>query len=143
MVGYGGASETITAVMGGHIMLGMPQPVAVKDLVASGQLNAPVTFSKKPSSSLPNVPTFHSRYPGNYYSMLQGVFAPPGTPAEIQKVLEEALKKAVADPEFRAKYKDTIAIEEMDSKEYATAVSNLYTLANKAKASISEFGTKK
>jgi len=139
MVPYGGASEIITAVMGNHTTIGMPQPVAVAELVNKGELNALVTFSQRPSPSLPDVITFDSVYPGNSYSQLTALFAPPGTSPEVQAVLEDAFRKAIADSEFIATYKDTITLEEMDSKELAKAVDDLYNLANMSKEAINEF----
>ncbi|MGH7334155.1 MAG: tripartite tricarboxylate transporter substrate-binding protein, partial [Candidatus Rokuibacteriota bacterium] len=57
-------------------------------------------FDVKRSARFPDVPTFkeigYDAQATNFYVIL----VPRGTPAEIQKILHDAFKKAIADPAF-------------------------------------------
>lgn len=60
----------------------------------------------EPSPAMPGVPTFESLgYPGFVAATSWGVMAPPGTPANIVKVLNDAVEKAVSDPSVQATLK--------------------------------------
>jgi tripartite-type tricarboxylate transporter receptor subunit TctC len=69
------------------------------------------------SSFFPDVPTTKELgFPGLGLPYLIGIVGPPGIPADISKVLENAMAKAVADPAFQADMKKGgMGVEGMDA----------------------------
>ena len=69
-------------------------------------LRAVAVTTQKRASLLTDVPALAERYPGYEVLTWNGVFAPPGTPADVVAKLNDAVKKALADPEVVAKLAD-------------------------------------
>ena len=63
--------------------------------------------SLKPYKLLPGVPPVAETIPGYEVTSWTGVAAPKGTSPEIQKRLQTALLKVLADPEVIAKLENT------------------------------------
>jgi tripartite-type tricarboxylate transporter receptor subunit TctC len=61
--------------------------------------------TKKPFFAMPDVPTFESKGYKLYASIDRGAGAPPGTPAEKIKVLEDAFKKISENPKVQKQMK--------------------------------------
>ncbi len=100
MVTYKGSGESITAVGGGHVSVVMAGMAGTQPLIAAGKIRVLAVTSPKRNKDWPNVPTFAELgYPsvnGMFWSSLGG---PPGLPANIVKILEQAMKDTLADPE--------------------------------------------
>lgn len=73
-------------------------------LIKEGKLRPLAVLSRSRLPMLPDVPTMHesgfTTFPTNPWT---GVVAPPGTPAEIVKRLNEAINAALSSPEAKAK----------------------------------------
>lgn len=100
-VPYKGSPQAITDLLGGVV------PVAVVDMasgtafVKSGRMNAIATTDSERNAFLPDVPTLAERYPGATLVSWTGLSAPAGTPDEAVRVLGEAVRKSLADPDVR------------------------------------------
>jgi tripartite-type tricarboxylate transporter receptor subunit TctC len=97
----GGVGKTLPYLQGGHVDAAVfSSSHAVRHAATVRALG--LAGSDK-SMAMPDVPTFKSLgYEGFDMATTWGIMAPPGTPADVVKVLNAALQKAVADPEVQA-----------------------------------------
>ena len=101
-VHYRGGSEALKDVVAGQVKFMFPGVSAAQGLVKSGQLIALATTGPKRDPAFPDLPTIaESGFPGFDVRLWMGLTAPGGTPREIIKRLDEANRKALADPEIR------------------------------------------
>jgi tripartite-type tricarboxylate transporter receptor subunit TctC len=97
-----GGGPAIIAVLGGHAELTAGGPAAIGSHVKSGKLRTIAGWGADRHPSYPDVPTFRELgYKDVEYYIWAGMFLPKGTPESVTKVLREAARKAVADPEFK------------------------------------------
>jgi tripartite-type tricarboxylate transporter receptor subunit TctC len=98
---YKGTGPAVTDLLGGRIdMMFAPGPV-VQQLVASGQLKALGVTDTKRSKFYPDVPPVSDAVPGYESVGWFGLLAPPHTPPEIVKQLNEVIVAAMQTQEFR------------------------------------------
>ena len=101
-VPFGGAGPALTAILGGHVDALASGPAVVLPHIKSGKLRALAGWGDRRVAALPDVPTFKELgYPGAEFYIWAGVFAPKGVPEPILARLREAVRAAVADPEFK------------------------------------------
>ncbi len=143
-VPYDDGKQPALAVAGGHIDAVLNQRVDIISLVQDGRLRPLVIFTKARNPNLPDLQTFQEIFPGadNYYEINQGLMAPAGTPAEVIQVLNDALDKAVVDPEYVTKAKSIFSPSPMNSKIFAGELAKMWTQADKAKSAFAKFVTK-
>jgi tripartite-type tricarboxylate transporter receptor subunit TctC len=97
MVAFGGATPAMTALLGGHVQLGVVSESGFARYVKAGKLRALVSFASKRLEIAPETPTAAelgipmSGGGETMYLML----APKGTPPAVVKKLEEAFRKAM------------------------------------------------
>jgi tripartite-type tricarboxylate transporter receptor subunit TctC len=100
-VPYKGTGPAVTDLLGGRIdMMFAPGPV-VQQFVASGQLKALGVTDVKRSKFYPDIPPVAETVPGYESVGWFGLLAPPHTPPEIVKQLNEVIVAAMATQEFR------------------------------------------
>jgi tripartite-type tricarboxylate transporter receptor subunit TctC len=98
-----GAGPALTAILGGHVDALASGPAVVLPHIKSGKLRALAGWGDKRVAALPEVPTFKELgYPDAEFYIWAGVFAPRGTPEAVLTRLREAVRVAVAEPEFKA-----------------------------------------
>jgi tripartite-type tricarboxylate transporter receptor subunit TctC len=98
---YKGTGPAVTDLLGGRIdMMFAPGPV-VQQFVQSGQLKALGVTDTQRSRFYPDVPTVSDSVPGYESVGWFGLLAPPNTPPEIVKAINEVIVAAMATPEFR------------------------------------------
>jgi tripartite-type tricarboxylate transporter receptor subunit TctC len=98
-VPYAGGAPGLAAVLGGHVTA-MSDSTEWLPHVQEGSLRLLVTHGERRMKSFPNVPILRDL---GYDFINETVFmiaAPKGTPPAIVKKLDEALHKAMDDPEF-------------------------------------------
>lgn len=102
---YNGAAPALTAAIGGHTFGTTPGASEAQPYVENDQVRVLAVFSETRFPGLPDVPTFKeaSGVDISYVPSLRGFGVPSGVPAEITNKISEAMKKAIADPEFQAK----------------------------------------
>jgi tripartite-type tricarboxylate transporter receptor subunit TctC len=102
-VPFNGAGPAMTALLGNHVQALASGPGVVIPHIQAGKLRALANWGAKRVASLPDVPTFQELgYKDVEFYIWAGVFAPAATPEPVLKVLRDGMRKAVADPEFKA-----------------------------------------
>jgi tripartite-type tricarboxylate transporter receptor subunit TctC len=97
-----GGGPAINALLGGHVDLTAGGPSAITPHVRAGKLRPLASWGPKRHPSFPEVPTFKELGYDIEYLIWAGMFAPKGTPEGVMKVLRDAARKAVEDPDFKA-----------------------------------------
>jgi len=98
-----GGGPAITAVLGGHVELTAGGPAAISAHVKAGKMRPIASWGAARHASYPAIPTFKELgYKDVEYYIWAGMFAPRGTPEPVMKVLRDAARRAVQDPDFKA-----------------------------------------
>jgi tripartite-type tricarboxylate transporter receptor subunit TctC len=100
--GYGGTGEMIPASIRGDFDVWTNAGPAHIPYVASGDLRALFQTGERRMAAFPDVPTVKELGFNLVAEILRLVAAPPGTPADRVKVLEQAFLKAMNDPDFKS-----------------------------------------
>jgi tripartite-type tricarboxylate transporter receptor subunit TctC len=104
-VSFEGTPPAITGVLGGHVQGAMVQPSDAKALIESGELRGLFNVASVPVPYFPDIPLLKDKGFDIAIDSNTSLFAPKGVPEEIVKMLEEALKKTMEDPEVLAEFK--------------------------------------
>lgn len=106
-VPYKGSGPLVTALAAGEVQVGLPDVPSVMQFVRSGRLRALAVTGMQRDPTLPDVPTVtESGIRGYDVVVWLGVMAPARTPPEIIKHLNEAMVRALREPEVSARLKE-------------------------------------
>lgn len=101
---YKGGGPLMNDAVAGHVPLSIGSVFVTKPHIDSGRLRPLAVTTSKRSPDLPNVPTMaESGYPGFEAPAWWAVLAPAKTPPEILKRMNEALNKALRQPDIAKK----------------------------------------
>jgi tripartite-type tricarboxylate transporter receptor subunit TctC len=101
-VTYKGTAPLTNDLLGNHVPLGFNTIPAAVSNVQAGQLRAIAVTGAKRSAALPDVPTAaEAGLPGFEAVQYYGLTAPAGVPQPIVEKLNTALRKILADDEFK------------------------------------------
>lgn len=99
-VPYKGAGPAIIDLLAGHVQMQFASLPLLFGHVRSGRLRMIATTGEKRSNSAPDVPTMEeSGLPGFVVRSLFGFVGPAGIPRPIAEKLNDALVKAIRDPQ--------------------------------------------
>lgn len=118
-VPYKGTAPAITDLIGGQIDLLCDQTTNTTGQIESKKVKAyAVTTSKRLTTpSLKDLPTLAESGVKNFeVTIWHGLYAPKGTPADISKKINDALKVALKDPEFIKKQEGLGAVVVTDKR---------------------------
>lgn len=116
-----GGGPAITVLLGGHVEMTAGGPAAISSHVKAGKLRPIVSWGAKRHEAYPDVPTFKELGYDIEYYIWAGMFAPRGTPEPVMKVLRDATRKTVEDPDFKKTMANVNSpIQYMDAPEFAT-----------------------
>lgn len=97
-----GGGPAITALLGGHVMLTAGGPAAISGHVKAGKMRPIASWGAERHASYPAIPTFRELgYKDVEYYIWAGMFVPRGTPDSVTKVLRDAARRTVQDPDFK------------------------------------------
>jgi tripartite-type tricarboxylate transporter receptor subunit TctC len=101
-VPYQGGGPAVSALLGGQVHALASGPAAAIGQIRAGKMRALASWGDKRLALMPDLPTFKELgYKDVEFYIWSGVFVPAATPAPIQAKLREAVRAAVADPQFR------------------------------------------
>jgi tripartite-type tricarboxylate transporter receptor subunit TctC len=101
-VPYKGSGPALADVIGGQTQLMFDSMPSSIGQIRAGKLRAIAVTTAKRASALPDVPTIaESGVPGYDISTWYGVWAPPGTPAEIVDRVSQEIAQIVRQPAVR------------------------------------------
>jgi tripartite-type tricarboxylate transporter receptor subunit TctC len=102
-VPYKGTGPAMTDLVGGQIDLMCDQSTNTTSQIEAKKVKAfgVTTSGRVPAPSLKDLPTLQEAgIKGFEVTIWHGLYAPKGTPADVQKKLNDALKAALKDPDF-------------------------------------------
>jgi tripartite-type tricarboxylate transporter receptor subunit TctC len=118
-VSYEGLAPRMNAILGGHIDL-TDSNLTQKSKVQAGQLKFLAIATERRHPEIPEVPTLKELGVDVVYAVTRGLMAPKGTPADILVRLEDACRKATAEPKFAEDMaRQGTQVRFMDRKGYA------------------------
>jgi tripartite-type tricarboxylate transporter receptor subunit TctC len=114
-----GGGPMMNAMLGGHAQLVMTPVSLAAAHVKAGKLRLLAHSGTGPVAAYPEVPTFKSQGYDVEYTAWAGLVAPKGTPPHVVKILRDAVRQAVKEPEVvtsHAKLETPVAY--MDADEF-------------------------
>ncbi|WP_454726600.1 MULTISPECIES: Bug family tripartite tricarboxylate transporter substrate binding protein [Cupriavidus] len=106
-VPYKGASPALTDLLGGQTDFYFATPPIALPMLKGGKLRALAVTSAKRLPLLADVPTvIEGGYAGFQAEDWKALVAPAGTPAEVIRRVNEAVNKAIAEPETVARMRE-------------------------------------
>lgn len=118
---YQGGGPAVAALLGGQIDCLASGPAAAIGQIKGGKMRALAVWGDKRLAALPDVPSMAELgYDATFY-IWSGLFAPAATPQPILTILRDAVKRTVADAEFKeAMAKVETPIAYLDAPEFKT-----------------------
>ncbi|RZJ11023.1 MAG: tripartite tricarboxylate transporter substrate binding protein BugD, partial [Haliea sp.] len=118
-VPYKGTGPAMTDLIGGQIDLMCDQTTSTTAQIEGKKVKAyAVTTSKRLATpALKDLPTLQEAGLKDFQvTIFHGLYAPKGTPADVQKKLNDALKTALKDPDFVKKQEGLGAVVVTDKR---------------------------
>jgi len=103
IVGYDGTAQRMKAIVANDVALGSVSIVAGKDYIEGDRLKFLGYTGEERSKDFPDVPTLKEQGIDVVSAANRGFVAPKGTPEEIIKKLDEALKQVTSSENFITK----------------------------------------
>ncbi len=103
-VPFRGSSESLAALLGGHVQVAISGPGQVGEHIRSGSLRALAISSsdRLKSPSFINVPTFKEQGLDVVYNLWFGIGAPKGIPSEVKARLAKGFREIIDNSEFKS-----------------------------------------
>jgi tripartite-type tricarboxylate transporter receptor subunit TctC len=118
-VSYEGTAPRMTAMLGGHILLGETNLTQL-DKVKAGQMKLLAIATAERHPEIPDVPTLKELGFDILYAVNRGLMAPKGTPEPVLAKLEDACAKACKDAAVaESMQKQGTLVEFLGRKAYA------------------------
>lgn len=118
-VPFDGAGTARTALLGGHVMLGVFNVSEAKEYVSGGQIKILGQMADERQALFPDTPTFKEQGFNVIMASIRGIAMPAGTSEEIVNKFAQACEKAIADPEFQQKCAEaSLPLKYLGPKDY-------------------------
>jgi tripartite-type tricarboxylate transporter receptor subunit TctC len=101
-VPYRGQAPALTDLFGGQVQVDFATLPPSIEYAKAGKLRALAVTSAMRSEALPDLPAMAEFLPGYEASLVTGLGAPKGTPAEIIERINRETNNALADPKMKA-----------------------------------------
>jgi tripartite-type tricarboxylate transporter receptor subunit TctC len=100
-VPFKGDADGVAALAGGHIDVHVAVPVSYKALAEAGKVRMLGVAAEERTALYRDLPTFRENGVDLVIGSFHVVFAPRATPAEVVRMLEGAVRKAMSEPELK------------------------------------------
>ena len=121
-VPYTGGAPAIAAVVGGHATAVASAPSVAMPQVKSGRVRAIAQWGTARLKAFPDVPTFRESGIDIEFTLWTALFAPAKTPPTTLKIVQDAVRAAAQDEDFRANMARSLStVAYVDGAEYAAA----------------------
>ncbi len=97
-VPYKASPQALGDVASGQVQIMFPDLPQALTQIEAGRVRGLATTGPKRTTVTPNLPAIAETVPGYSLVYWLAVFAPAGTPADVQKVLADAIGEALKDP---------------------------------------------
>jgi len=122
-VPYGGGSEIIASLLGGHVPVVVSSPTTMNQHVEAGKVRILVASGEKRLSQWKDVPTLKELGYNIVITQYRGFGAKKGLPPDVRAVLVDTIKKAMSEPGFKEYLaKNSQFAEFMGPEEFTAAV---------------------
>lgn len=119
-VPFGGSTDMIAALRGGHVDATVAKISEVAGLVNSGDLRILASFTEERLENFPDIPTMKEKGYDILFGSARALVAPKGTPQEIIDILHDRFKEAMESEEHLEKAKNAdLPIKYMGPEELA------------------------
>lgn len=109
MVPFTDSTKAMTAVLSGDVVASMGELAELNPQLLAKTVKVLFALTSKRIPQYADMPTFVEKgYPNVVTDKFRGIVAPKGTPAEVIKILEEACKKSLDDPEYKKTYTNNL-----------------------------------
>lgn len=124
---FGSTAPMRSALLGGHVPVGAFNLGEAVSLASEGKIRILGVMGNKRSSLAPDVPTFKEQGYDLISGSSRGIAAPKGMPADILKMLETALEKAVNDPEYVANAKKAyVPLDYLNAEQFQSLIDRIH-----------------
>jgi tripartite-type tricarboxylate transporter receptor subunit TctC len=114
-----GGAPMMTAVLGGHAQVTMSTTALVSPHVKAGKLRLLAHTGQAPVGAFPEVPSLASLGYDVDYTAWAGLVAPRDTPPHVVKILRDAMRQAMKEPEVVGAYtKVEMPVAYMDADQF-------------------------
>ena len=114
-----GGGPMMNAILGGHAQVTMSTTALVAPQVKAGKLRLLAHTGSAPIGAFPEVPSFKSLGYDVEYTAWAGLVAPRDTPPHVVKILRDAMRQAMKEPEVVNAYtKVEMPVAYMDADQF-------------------------
>lgn len=123
---YDGSASSIVALLGGQIDSCILNVSGAINYTNDGSVKIIGVASKERSPFYPEVPTFEESGIKVYNDAYRGVAAPKDVPEEVIDKIEDAINKALEDPEFKKRAEEMkLPIYYMNSEDFTKTIEDI------------------
>ena len=119
IVPHEGGGDQMIGVLNGTYDIGIGEIQELKGQLEAGKIRLLAVLSEKRLDTLPNLPTAKELGYNVVVTKFRGIAGPKGVSDEIAKAWEDALRKALADPTYKAAYSKENLIPALMGREEA------------------------
>lgn len=105
VVSHDGGGDLILNVLNGTLDIGVGEAQEIRSQLEAGRLRLLAVFSAERLPELPELPTVAELGYEVVVRKFRGLMAPPGLPADIVSIWEQAVTRVLDDPEYRQVYR--------------------------------------
>lgn len=122
---FGGTSDMLAALRGGHVEATTAKISEVTNLVNSGELRILASFTEERLEAFPEIPTLTEKGYPVIFGSARGLAAPAGTPQEIIDLLHERFKRVMFSEEhIKAAKESNTPLYYMGPEEFRRFIDN-------------------
>lgn len=103
-IAYKGSGPVATALLGGHVQLGLIPPITAAPYITAGKLKGLAVTGKQRLRALPQVPTFaEAGLPAYNVTSWNGLLSPAATPKSLVNKVSSDIAKVLSMPDIQDK----------------------------------------